>query len=247
MKKLKIYEMFRGCQGEGLHTGIPAVFVRLSGCNKRCVWKNGACDTKFASFQAVDYDELEINEIINEISALKCSTIIFTGGEPCLQVESLKMLIEELIELYDYKIFIETNGSIYDRELVELIGFWSISPKLTSSGNKTFEQDKKAVGKILRDLVLQKKDSQLKFVIDTTDIEKDMNDVRDLLNSLPHSKYNVVFQPEGLTEDLNEYAKRAAKLTEYLIYDNWFEWLNRFDWRVMMQNHRVMWNNERRK
>ena len=37
----KINEIFYSLQGEGYHTGIPAIFVRFSGCNMKCSF----CDT----------------------------------------------------------------------------------------------------------------------------------------------------------------------------------------------------------
>lgn len=37
----KINEIFYSLQGEGYHTGTPAVFVRFSGCNLKCTF----CDT----------------------------------------------------------------------------------------------------------------------------------------------------------------------------------------------------------
>ena len=45
---LKINEIFYSIQGEGRHTGMPAVFVRLSGCSMGCPW----CDTKYAQAAA---------------------------------------------------------------------------------------------------------------------------------------------------------------------------------------------------
>ena len=38
----KINEIFYSLQGEGFHTGTPAVFVRFSGCNLHCAF----CDTQ---------------------------------------------------------------------------------------------------------------------------------------------------------------------------------------------------------
>ncbi len=42
MSTLNINEMFETIQGEGAHTGIPSIFVRLQGCPVGCPW----CDTK---------------------------------------------------------------------------------------------------------------------------------------------------------------------------------------------------------
>ena len=40
----KVSEIFYSIQGEGQHTGMPAVFLRLAGCSMECDF----CDTKYA-------------------------------------------------------------------------------------------------------------------------------------------------------------------------------------------------------
>jgi 7-carboxy-7-deazaguanine synthase len=41
---LTVNEIFYSIQGESVHTGLPCVFVRLTGCNLRCRY----CDTEYA-------------------------------------------------------------------------------------------------------------------------------------------------------------------------------------------------------
>lgn len=41
-KKYPVLEIFSSIQGEGVHQGVKATFIRLAGCNLRCTW----CDTK---------------------------------------------------------------------------------------------------------------------------------------------------------------------------------------------------------
>ena len=50
----KINEIFYSLQGEGFHTGTPAVFIRFSGCNLKCSF----CDTQHEEFHTMTDDAL---------------------------------------------------------------------------------------------------------------------------------------------------------------------------------------------
>ena len=54
MNKYRVNEIFCSLQGEGYHTGTPAVFVRLSGCNLRCPF----CDTDHSAGELMTADEI---------------------------------------------------------------------------------------------------------------------------------------------------------------------------------------------
>ena len=116
----RVNEIFFTLQGEGAHSGIPAVFVRFSGCNLRCPW----CDTDFA-----DYKEMSASEIVAEMLSLydvpneRRKMCVITGGEPSLQVDT--QLIEALHKAGFY-ICIETNGT---RPLPDGIDWITCSPK----------------------------------------------------------------------------------------------------------------------
>lgn len=119
----RVNEIFYTLQGEGAHSGIPAVFVRLSGCNLRCPW----CDTEFA-----DYREMSADEVVAEVCSLydlqnpRRKMVVLTGGEPSLQVD--QPLIDALHKAGFY-ICIETNGT---HPLPEGIDWITCSPKETS-------------------------------------------------------------------------------------------------------------------
>ena len=117
----KINEVFYTLQGEGAHSGIPAVFIRFSGCNLRCPW----CDTEFADFTEMSAEQivataLELYDIPNE----RRKMVVLTGGEPSLQVDT--PLIEAL-HAAGFYICIETNGT---RPLPDGIDWITCSPKM---------------------------------------------------------------------------------------------------------------------
>ena len=74
----KINEIFYSLQGEGFHTGTPAVFVRFSGCNLKCSF----CDT-----QHEEGVWMSDEEILAEVGKYPAMTVILTGGEPSLWID----------------------------------------------------------------------------------------------------------------------------------------------------------------
>jgi 7-carboxy-7-deazaguanine synthase len=76
----KINEIFYSLQGEGFHTGTPAVFIRFSGCNLHCPF----CDTQHENGVMMT-DE----EILAEVVKYPAKMVILTGGEPGLWIDEL--------------------------------------------------------------------------------------------------------------------------------------------------------------
>lgn len=105
---LIVNEIFHSIQGESLYTGLPCIFIRLTGCNLRCTY----CDTEYAYTEG---ETKSIESILKEIKQYNCRLVELTGGEPLLQ-EKTPLLIEKLITC-GYKVLIETNGSIDIGEL----------------------------------------------------------------------------------------------------------------------------------
>lgn len=121
---MKIKEIFYSLQGEGLQFGKPVIFIRLSGCNKRCWY----CDTDFTKGT-----ELNNDEIYDIIKDYKSKYIIWTGGEPTLQ------LTNEDVSYFNnlhYKQGIETNGT---NGVPYGLDYITCSPKVdTDTLNKNF-------------------------------------------------------------------------------------------------------------
>ena len=101
--KLPVLECFYSIQGEGAHSGKPAFFIRLAGCNVNCHW----CDVK-ESWPVDDKQYISINQIMNKVKKAKTNFVIITGGEPLLY--NLDLLTKKLKKL-NKKIHLETSGT----------------------------------------------------------------------------------------------------------------------------------------
>ena len=101
--RLPLVEDFYTIQGEGFHTGKPAYFIRLGGCDVGCAW----CDAKYAWNPRL-YPPTDISTVVERAVACDAKSIVITGGETLLY--PLAPLPEQLKER-GLKIFIETSGS----------------------------------------------------------------------------------------------------------------------------------------
>jgi len=183
---LKINEVFSSIQGEGIQVGLPAVFVRTTGCNLKCVW----CDTKYAWSGGHEWDAIELASMVADLPE---KLVILTGGEPLIQPHRDLYQFFQTLSRNGKNISVETNGTIIpSEELRKFVSFWSVSPKLGSSENEPFDSEK-LLSWLRLDINLQ-----LKFVISKKD---DMKEVGELLKRIkePSSLWHVVviLQPEG--------------------------------------------------
>jgi organic radical activating enzyme len=78
-QKLPVMERFYTIQGEGVHSGCPAYFIRLAGCDVGCVW----CDVK-ESWNAEEHPLLTVEELIADVISAGANRVIVTGGEPLM-------------------------------------------------------------------------------------------------------------------------------------------------------------------
>ena len=110
----KINEIFYSLQGEGYHTGTPAVFVRFSGCNLRCPF----CDTMHE-----EGTWMSDVAIVDQVCRFPAEMVILTGGEPGLWVDDALI---SLLHRHGKYVCIETNGTC---RLPEHINWVTCSPK----------------------------------------------------------------------------------------------------------------------
>ena len=100
---MKVNEIFFSIQGESSWSGLPCIFIRLTGCNLRCSY----CDTTFSYEEGKEYS---IEEILKNIKGFGCKLVEITGGEPLLQ-KDIYPLTERLCD-EGYQVLVETIGSI---------------------------------------------------------------------------------------------------------------------------------------
>ncbi|HSR53571.1 MAG TPA: radical SAM protein [Acidobacteriota bacterium] len=101
--KLRINEIFFSIQGESSYAGRPCSFIRLTGCNLRCVW----CDTEYAFYKG---QEMGVDQILSQVQGHPTDLVEVTGGEPLLQKE-VHLLIGRLIEA-GRQVLVETGGGV---------------------------------------------------------------------------------------------------------------------------------------
>jgi len=227
-----ISEIFRSIQGEGTRTGLPCIFVRLTGCNLRCTW----CDTAYAFHGGEKMSVEEVLARVNELSSIsapkqneragntpKLSLVELTGGEPLLQPEAVP-LAQKLLES-GYEVMVETSGerqvSVLPREVIKIVDI-----KCPDSGEPgTFQMENLDA--------LNGKD-EIKFVIAT---RRDYEFARDftLQHNLARRVHQVIFSPvhadpAGAWQSMN-----AHQLVEWILQDE-------LPVRLGLQIHKFIWH-----
>jgi len=121
MKKYPLIEIFYSIKGEGLHTGVPMIFVRFHGCNLKCPF----CDTPSKLWKTLTKED-----ILKKMQNLStdCRTVVLTGGEPNIYdlTDFINLLHDE-----EYDIHMETNGlqTEYIDKNIKDIDWLTVSPK----------------------------------------------------------------------------------------------------------------------
>jgi organic radical activating enzyme len=115
---LKVNELFYSLQGEGGRQGEASIFIRLSDCNLQCPF----CDTPHTEGTL-----LSIHQILRKIRAFPCQWIVWTGGEPTLQLtDDITLLFKQ----EGYQQAIESNGLL---PLPAPLDYTVVSPKGTGA------------------------------------------------------------------------------------------------------------------
>ena len=227
-----ISEIFRSIQGEGTRTGLPCIFVRLTGCNLRCTW----CDTAYAFHGGEKMTIEEVLARVNELSSAseqkqnggarnkpKLSLVELTGGEPLLQPEAIP-LSQKLLDS-GYQVMIETSGerqvSMLPGEVIKIVDI-----KCPDAGEPdTF---------LMENLdVLDGKD-EIKFVISS---RRDYEFARDftLQHNLANRVHQVIFSPVHADPTGAWQGMNAHELVAWILQDE-------LPVRLGLQIHKFIWH-----
>ena len=230
-------------QGEGKLVGIPSMFVRLQGCNLRCVWTASdgtacSCDTAHTSFGPGQPQIMSVGNVFETLrqNMGQMTHVVITGGEPLMQTASTLSLIE-LCRNEGWHTTIETNGTIFSPQVVRSVSLLSISPKLSSSiptieklaqlglkNSSTIQNHKALIAnkQPLYDMVSEAQkyqtEVQLKFVVSCEDDEKEIKEqYADVLKLLLPT--DVVIMPMGYST--TEIAQNAQIALKMCLRNNW--------------------------
>jgi len=217
--------IFRSIQGEGTRAGLPCVFVRLTGCNLRCMW----CDTAYAFYGGEPMSVEQVLEKVRELStaagesAPKIPLVEITGGEPLLQPD-VYPLAKQLLGA-GYTVMVETSGERFvgklPREAIKIVDV-----KCPDSGAaETFDMANLDV--------LDGKD-EIKFVIAT---RRDYEFAREFTRAhrLEEQVRQVIFSPVVADPEGKWPGLEPRTLVEWILADG-------LPVRLGMQLHKFIWD-----
>jgi 7-carboxy-7-deazaguanine synthase len=204
---MRISEVFATIQGEGILSGVPSLFIRVSGCNLRCVW----CDTPYTSWSP-EGEEWSVERLVAWTSGFPpYRHIVLTGGEPMLFAESVSLT--RALRERGFHITVETAGTVWQDVACDLM---SISPKLANStpaeregGRWVATHERLRHNPAVLRALTSGYDYQLKFVVAEA---SDLEEVRVIRRLVDAPADRVLLMPEGVTPGV--LAGRAEWLVE---------------------------------
>jgi len=199
IKKLAISEIFYSIQGEGQTMGIPAVFLRLGGCNLLCESESWICDTieVWKKSNATLFQDVMQDDWIDKLR--NGAHLVITGGEPMLHEKAILAYMDWFLERYKFlpNVEIETNGTVTPSiALRSMVSYWNVSPKLSTAGKQN-KRELRINEEALEVFDLQGSKTIFKFVISN---EEDIEEI--FKDFAPHINGNkLVLMPAGSSQD----------------------------------------------
>ncbi|MDH2619976.1 7-carboxy-7-deazaguanine synthase QueE [Acinetobacter baumannii] len=216
---LRITEIFYSLQGEANASGLPTVFIRLTGCPLRCSY----CDTTY-SFEGGE--RLSLKHIIETAEKYQTPYICVTGGEPLAQPNCL-ILLQRLCDA-GFDVSLETSGAL-DVSRVDPRVSKVLDLKTPTSG----EEHRNLISNLDH---LTPRD-QIKFVIcNREDYEWSKQQVEQY--QLQTKVSTVWFSPAFAVEKGTVGLPRLARdLAQWILDD-------KLPVRFQLQLHKLLWNDE---
>ena len=219
---LRLTEIFYSLQGEAITSGLPTIFVRLTGCPLRCVY----CDTEYA-FSGGERQSLE--SIMATIASFPCKRICLTGGEPLAQPNAIELMKRLLND--GYEISLETAGALTVENVPPAVSK-VMDLKTPSSG----EVDKNLWSNL--DYLTQH--DQIKFVImnradyDWAKEKLFEHKLDKLVSTVWFSPMFNVAQEDTVNDNSPEVPVLARELAEWMLADA-------LPVRFQLQLHKIIW------
>ncbi|MGB7466105.1 MAG: radical SAM protein [Candidatus Acidiferrum sp.] len=220
-----ITEIFKSIQGEGSRSGLPCIFVRLTGCNLRCTW----CDTAYAFHGGKKMSVADVTARVHELSGRSAEgkpvvgLVELTGGEPLLQ-EDIYPLADRLLAK-GYTLMIETSGERFigrlPKEVIKIVDV-----KCPDSGEPdTFD---------LRNLAELSSNDEVKFVLTS---RRDYEFAREfsLEQRLAERVKEIVFSPVHDDPEGKWTGLEPRSLVEWMLEDG-------LNVRLGLQLHKIVWH-----
>jgi 7-carboxy-7-deazaguanine synthase len=220
-----ITEIFKSIQGEGSRSGLPCIFVRLTGCNLRCTW----CDTAYAFHGGKKMSVADVTARVHELSGRSAEgkpvvgLVELTGGEPLLQ-EDIYPLADRLLAK-GYTLMIETSGERFigrlPKEVIKIVDV-----KCPDSGEPdTFDR---------RNLAELSSNDEVKFVLTS---RRDYEFAREfsLEQRLAERVKEIVFSPVHDDPEGKWTGLEPRRLVEWMLADG-------LNVRLGLQLHKIVWH-----
>lgn len=216
---LRITEIFYSLQGEANASGLPTVFIRLTGCPLRCTY----CDTTY-SFEGGE--RLSLEHIIETAEKYQTPYICVTGGEPLAQPNCL-ILLQRLCDA-GFDVSLETSGAL-DVSKVDPRVSKVLDLKTPTSGEEHRN--------LISNLDYLTSHDQIKFVIcNREDYEWSKQQVEQY--QLQTKVSTVWFSPAFAVEKGTVGLPRLARdLAQWILDD-------KLPVRFQLQLHKLLWNDE---
>ena len=242
LRMVPLSEVFNSVQGEGTRIGQLCTFIRIQGCNMDppCSW----CDTAYAQPQSPHGIGVTVGSLLTTQVYNILHRVVLTGGEPLSHVGTHSLLYA--LSMAGHIITVETNATIFDREVARHTSLVSLSPKLPSSGHEPVMRVIRAWMEVA-DTWCQ---VQIKMCVDGYSLD-DLDMVAHVLECTKdhaHKNVPIILQPVSRTHSefqMDSPVVHSLNLRNLLkAVEARFGNVNR-DIRVLPQLHKILWGNKR--